>query len=142
MPQGNPKGYLTEELMNGPQEMQPQAVASQGVSSLRPMVENEVDDFMVTLFEIADAHGALDEAFQEGANIEDRLESLDSDALEGITREELITLVDKFMKLDPQVQEQMLAMVREEDPKLHSRIMAAIRSFAPNNSTGATVDGL
>lgn len=135
MPQGNPEGYLTEELMNEGAVPQ-QGAAPQSVSSLRPLVESEVDDFMVTLFEIADAHGALDEAFQEGASIEDRLESLDSDALEGITREELITLVGKFMKLAPELQEQMLTMVQEEDQKLYSRITAAIRMFSPSKQMG------
>ena len=130
MPQGNPEGYLTEELMqDGAPATQDGAQA--GISSLRPLVTNEMEDFLLTLMEFADSRGALDDAMNPNAEatIEDRISAIDEDIFEDLSRDELITLVSKFKKIPQEVQTQLLEMLKNEDPKLYSRVEAAIRMF-------------
>lgn len=139
MPQGNPEGYLTEELLQGEQ---PQAMPEPGVSSLRPLVTNEMEDFLMTLMELADSHGILDEAMSGEETIEDRIEAIDADALQEFSQEEWVLLVGKFQKLPPEVQQQLLDLVRQEDPKLHARILAAVRMTSRGPGPVENDDGL
>ena len=128
MPQGNPEGYLTEKLMNEGAAPQ-QGAAPQSVSSLRPLVTNEMEDFLMTLIELADSHGVLDESMNPNGSdsIEERIESIDADAMQEFSRDEWILLVGKFQKIPPEVQQQLLDLVKQEDPRLHARILSAIR---------------
>ena len=130
MPQGNPEGYLTQELMqDGAPATQDGAQAD--ISSLRPLVTNEMEDFLLTLMEFADSRGALDDAMNPNAEatVEDRISAIDEDIFEDLSRDELITLVSKFKKIPQEVQTQLLEMLKNEDPKLYSRVEAAIRMF-------------
>jgi len=94
---------------------------------LQPLVQNELDDFMVTLMDMGDKKGVLDEAFGK-ASIEGRLSDAGgSDPRQTMDREDMELLMQKFERLDPKVQQQLLSELQQQDPRAHAEIMAGIR---------------
>ena len=105
-------------------------VSEQGSSlgaQLQPLVSNELEDFLATLIDVGDKKGVLDEAFGK-QSVEGRLSGVSGqDPRQAMTRDDMEALMQKFEKLQPDVQQQLLQALKQEDPRAHQEIIAGIR---------------
>ena len=123
-----PDPELLNELLGqqggaDPQQKEP------GLEVLRQQIQTPEDDFMVTLMEMADKRGELDEAMSAKPTVEEELDyvALEENPLGGYSKEEVEILLQKFEAMNPDVQQGMLSTIKQTNPVLHQQIMVAIR---------------
>lgn len=98
------------------------------MDTMGPMVTNPAEDFLVTMMQIADNHGILDQAFGPGS-VEDQMDVAQApDPMQFLDREELMTLVTKFMAIpEPQRTEIANTLRQELPPQVSQRLDAVLR---------------
>jgi hypothetical protein len=118
---------LQEQLTQQPQVTQEQAAPKSFASSLQPLVQSPTDDFVVSLLDLADKHDALDSAMMPDS-VEDQADVAgDEDVRQFLQKDEMQMLLDKWSKVPPEFQQLLLTKLQEASPRVHKRVMAAMR---------------
>lgn len=95
---------------------------------LKPMVTNPVEDFLVTMLQIADDKDVLDASFQE-ETVEDQMDVQENvDPLQFLDEQELVLLVTKYLAIPEPTRTQLGEQLRQElPPQVSQRLDAVLR---------------
>ena len=121
---------LQEQLI-APQASQPQQQQQPKslVDHLAPLIQTPMDDFLVTLMNVADQKGVLDAAFQN-STVEDQADLLDqqADPLQFLSKEELQLLITKFMAIPEPDRSKLAEQLRQQlAPAVSQRLDSIVR---------------
>ena len=110
--------------MQQPQSLTPIA------DTMQQGVQDPTGDFITTLIRMVEAKGLnLDDIMKQDPTVEDGLNNIQTPAIaEAFSQEELVTLVNKFLKLPPDVQQRLEKELQAQlDPGLMQHIRSVIR---------------
>lgn len=126
---GNPIASAAAQGVSNPQQVQ-QSLSD----TLRPLVQDEADDFLVTVAQIADDHGILDDAFGP-ESVEDQADLLENpDPTQFLSKEELMLLAEKFLAIPEEKRTVIEQELRNQlPPEVVQRLEAVLR-FAEMNT--------